>query len=177
MTALISATSLSSGSGPWVALFGHVPEVATPDCGRDGGTCLLYSRRCCGATRQHHVRRERGQFRRVSANVGGTGRGPASVDAHVAADGPPRLLQPLQERPDAGLKFRIVGGCGQEHADASHTLGLLRARRERPCSRRAAEERDELASFAGCTTSGMSKDATFTFEFRHYGDDVESIDS
>ena len=37
---------------------------------------------------QDDVRRERGQFRRVSANVGGIGRGPAGVDPHVAADGP-----------------------------------------------------------------------------------------
>jgi hypothetical protein len=34
---------------------------------------------------------------------------------------------PLQERPDAGLKFRIVRGCGQQHADAPHPVGLLRA--------------------------------------------------
>ena len=45
------------------------------------------------------------------------------------------------ERREAGLKFRIVRGCGQEHADAPHALGLLRARRERPSApprRRAA---------------------------------------
>ena len=78
---------------------------------------------------QDDVRRERGQFRRVSANFGGIGRGPADVDPHVAADGPAQLLQPLMERREAGLKFRIVRGCGQEYADASHTLGLLRARR------------------------------------------------
>ena len=98
-----------------------------------------------GAMGQDDVRRERGQFRRVSANVGGIGRGPAGVDPHVAADGPAQLRQPLQERPDAGLKFRIVRGCGQEHADAPHPLALLRARRERPRRRRAAEQRDELA--------------------------------
>ena len=59
--------------------------------------------------------------------------------------GPAQLLQPLQERRDAGLTFRIVRGCGHEHADAPHPLGLLRARRERPRGRRAAEKRDELA--------------------------------
>ena len=32
-----------------------------------------------------------------------------------------------------------------EHADAPHPLGLLRARRQRPRRRRAAEQRDELA--------------------------------
>ena len=37
-------------------------------------------------------------------------RGPAGVDPHVAAVGPAQLLQPLQERRDAGLIFRIVRG-------------------------------------------------------------------
>src|SRR4029077_17687045 len=78
---------------------------------------------------------------------GGTGSGPAGVDPHVAADGPAQLLQPLQERPDAGLKFRIVRGYGQEYADAPHRLRLLRARSQWPRRRRAAEQRDELASF------------------------------
>src|SRR5215472_6567171 len=40
--------------------------------------------------------------------------------------------------------------CVHEHADASHALALLRARRERPSNRRAAEQRHELApSHAG----------------------------
>src|SRR5262249_14494596 len=37
-------------------------------------------------------------------------------------------------------------GCGQEHADALYALALLRARRERPRCRSAAEQRDELAA-------------------------------
>jgi hypothetical protein len=49
------------------------------------------------------------------------------------------------ERREAGLKFRIVRGCGQEYADAPHPLGLLRPRSQRPRDRRAAEKRDELA--------------------------------
>jgi hypothetical protein len=56
------------------------------------------------------------------------------------------LRQALQERRYAGLKFWIVRGCRKEHADAPHPLGLLRTRRERPHSR-AAEQRDEIASF------------------------------
>ena len=92
----------------------------------------------CG---QDDVRRERDQFRRVSANAVGIACGPASIDPHIAAVGPAQLLQPLQERRDAGLRFRIVRGCGHEHADAPHPLALLRARRERPTQpprRRAA---------------------------------------
>jgi putative ABC transport system substrate-binding protein len=34
------------------------------------------------------IRREPGQFRRMSPNFGGIGRGPARLDLHVAADGP-----------------------------------------------------------------------------------------
>ena len=81
-----------------------------------------------GAMGQDDVGYERGQFRRVSANFGGIGRGPAGVDAYDAADAPAQLLQPLQERPDAGLEFHIVRGCGQEYADAPHTLALLPTR-------------------------------------------------
>ena len=74
----------------------------------------------------------------------GIARGPAGVDPHVAAVGPAQLLQPLQERRDAGLRFRIVRGRGHEHADAPHPLGLLRARRERPRSRRATENTEKF---------------------------------
>jgi hypothetical protein len=66
------------------------------------------------AISQNDVGRERGQLRCVSANVGGIGRSPADVDPHVAANAPAQQRQPLQERPDASLKFRIVRGCRQE---------------------------------------------------------------
>src|SRR6516162_7726055 len=80
------------------------------------------------------------------ANVARISRSPVSVDPHIAADAPPQLLQLLQESADAGLKFWIVGGCGQQYADAPHVLALLRAPRERPRSGSAAEERDEVAA-------------------------------
>ena len=82
----------------------------------------------------------------MPADLVSIGRAPASVDPHVAADGPSQQRQLLQERPDPGLIFRIIRGCGQEHADPTHTLTLLRARRERPSCRSSAEKRDELAS-------------------------------
>jgi hypothetical protein len=50
------------------------------------------------------------------------------------------------ERPDARLPDRIVRNPRHEHANVPQTFRLLRARRERPTSRRAAEQRDELAS-------------------------------
>ena len=58
----------------------------------------------------------------------------------------PNSASACRNAADAGLKFRIVRGCGQEHADAPHPLGLLRARRQRPRRRRAAEQGDELAA-------------------------------
>jgi hypothetical protein len=51
------------------------------------------------------------------------------------------------ERREAGLIFRIVRGCGQENADAPYTLGLLRARHERPRDSCSAKDRNELAPF------------------------------
>ena len=103
-----------------------------------------------GARGQDDVRRERDQFRRVFANVVGIARGPASSrSARCGRSVQPNCCQPLQERRDAGLQFRIVRGRGHEHADAPHPLALLRARRERPRRRRAAEQRDELAPSHG----------------------------
>jgi hypothetical protein len=45
----------------------------------------------------------------------------------------------LEESGDAGLRFLIAGGQVHEHADAAHSLARLRARRERPGRRCAAE--------------------------------------
>jgi hypothetical protein len=54
-------------------------------------------------------------------------------------------LHALLERSDVGLRFRILGRCVHEDANAPGALALLRARRERPRSRHAADKRDELA--------------------------------
>ena len=57
----------------------------------------------------------------------------------------PSLSSPCRNARERRLHFRIVLGEAHEHADAPHPLRLLRARRERPRRRRAAEQRDELA--------------------------------
>src|SRR4029434_2818869 len=69
---------------------------------------------------------------------------PSIVDPHVVADSPAQLLQPLMESCEARLSFSIIGDGIHEHADPAH-LRLLRARRERPHSRRATEQLDEVA--------------------------------
>jgi hypothetical protein len=77
---------------------------------------------------------------------------PAGVDPHVAAINPAQLLQALQECREASLALRIVRRQAHEHANASHLLRLLRARRERPRGR-ADEKRDELAPLYHSITS------------------------
>jgi hypothetical protein len=80
------------------------------------------------------------------------GCGPPIIDPDIAALRPPELLEPLQERGDADLSFPVALGIPHHHADAPHPLGLLRARRERPCDDRAANKRDEFASFHRITS-------------------------
>ena len=82
--------------------------------------------------------------------------GPAGLDPQVAANCPARLLQPLHEGRDAGLRFRLIGRRVHQHANATHSLGLLRARRERPSGCRAADERDELAPPHSITSSARA---------------------
>src|SRR5215813_6365324 len=105
------------------------------------------------ASSQDDVGRECNQFRRVSANALGVARAPADVDANVATVGPAQLRQRLRERQDAPLRYRIVHRETHEHTDPPHPLRLLRARRERPRGRRAAQQGDERASFHSITSS------------------------
>src|SRR5262249_50109695 len=122
--------------------------------------CVGRLLQCCDARtagRQDDIRRQRDQFRREFANAIGIARAPAVIDLHIPADGPARLLQPLMESREACLTFRIIGGEIHQHADAPHPLRLLRARRERPCRRRAAEQRDELAPFHSITSSARAR--------------------
>jgi hypothetical protein len=66
-------------------------------------------------------------------------------------------LEALQQRCDIGLSSRITLGVSHEHADAPHPLGRPRPRRERRCSRRAAEQYDEVAPSQSITSSARSR--------------------
>src|SRR5262245_50703297 len=92
------------------------------------------------------VRRERDQFRRMSPNLSDIGGGPARIDPYVATYSPTQQSQPLMERCEASLEYRIACGCGQEHADAPHAPVLLRPRCQRPHRCPATEQSDELAA-------------------------------
>src|SRR5262249_8577366 len=75
----------------------------------------------------------------------GVAEAPLKIDLNIAADGPAALLESIPERCGAELTFRIILGVEHQHADASHALALLGARRQRPRRRRTAEQRDERA--------------------------------
>jgi hypothetical protein len=72
--------------------------------------------------------------------------GPTKVHPHVAAIGPTQARKRLRKRREATLNLRIVFVARHEHADAPHTVALLRARHKRP--RRRASERDY--EFSSC---------------------------
>ena len=79
---------------------------------------------------------------RLGGNVLGIARAPDHLDPRALLR-PTKLAQALPERCNADARVRVALDA-HEHADPSHALGLLRARRERP-RRRAAEECDEVA--------------------------------
>src|SRR5262249_46609676 len=71
---------------------------------------------------------------------------PSKVHPHVTAVGPTQACKRLNERGEVSLRHGIVFVVRIEHADAPDALALLRPGHERPCRRRAAKERDELAA-------------------------------
>jgi hypothetical protein len=81
-----------------------------------------------GAWGQDDIRRQCYQFGGMPANGIGIRRCPAGIDLHISADAPSPRLQTLQEGAEPRLVMRIVSRCGEEHADAAHTLALLRVR-------------------------------------------------
>src|SRR5262249_61891503 len=91
--------------------------------------------------------------REIAGDVAGS---PAVIDAHIAADDPAHLAEPLQEGCVAGLVFRIIRYPRHEHAKAPYARRRLRTRSERPC-RRATEQRDELATRHSITSSARAR--------------------
>src|SRR6516162_1496010 len=79
------------------------------------------------------------QFGRKAASAVKIAPSPASVDPDVEALRPPGLQQPLPECGGKGLSFLVALDMHHQQPDPPHALALLRPRRERPRSRRAAE--------------------------------------
>src|SRR5262245_40617272 len=91
------------------------------------------------------IRLHSGELACIEAGAIGIAAGPTKLHPHVTAIDPSQLLQPLLQGRHATLPLRVVLGEDGEHADPARLVRLLRPRRERPCGRRAAEQRDELA--------------------------------
>jgi hypothetical protein len=89
---------------------------------------------------------------RVLAEAFGITRAPAYVQVRVATIDPAQLHKPLHERTEASAPLRIVLAHIHQHTDPPHPFRLLRARRERPCHRRTAEQCDELATLHSFTS-------------------------
>src|SRR6516165_12324441 len=72
---------------------------------------------------------------------------PAKFDPKITAIHPSQLRERTPECREVRLHSRIALRIAHQHTDPPYLLGLLRLRDRRPHSRRAAEQRDELAPF------------------------------
>ena len=70
---------------------------------------------------------------------------PANIDLEIAPLAPTQTFQALPEHSNPGLHIPIALSEIVQHRDPADTLALLRAPRQRPRGRRAAEQGDELA--------------------------------
>ena len=68
----------------------------------------------------------------------------------------PNCCNACRNAASRACKSGSFAACGKEYADAPHPLGLLRACCQRPCGRRATQERDELAPPHSITSSARS---------------------
>src|SRR5262249_19663346 len=80
---------------------------------------------------------------------------PAIVDGDGAALDPTEFAQSLDKGGDAQALERTR--VGTQISDGRHLPRLLRARRERPRRRSAAEECDELAALHSITSSAVAR--------------------
>src|SRR5262245_35308646 len=114
---------------------------------------------CWGHVTNNYVRLQCDQRLREGLDPGGIAGGPAMIKSKVAALHPSQFLERLMERLHHRLRFQIAFGKVRQHANSPYALGLLRARRERPRSRRAGDERYKLPAFHSSNSSArMSRD-------------------
>src|SRR4029077_18774397 len=75
---------------------------------------------------------------------------------------PSQLGEPLAESSIPGLGLRIGLGKRAQNAETPHPLGLLRMRDQRPCDRRAASERNEVAPSHCHPSSGLTPKTNYS---------------
>jgi hypothetical protein len=67
-----------------------------------------------------------------------------------------KFAEAKSERLNKRLVVHVGGGTNREETYPNWIFRLLPARRERPCDRRAAEKRDEIASLHSITSSASA---------------------
>ena len=138
-----------TGDQPVTDRIGH-----PPDDDRNGSGCLLSRAARRRAHCNDHIDVASHQ---VSCQLGQPIQfpiGKSAFDGDVLSLDVTKVAQPLQERVETCGNLHWAG---HQRADPRHLLQLLRACRERPGGRRAAEKRDELASSHSITSSGRSR--------------------
>src|SRR5215471_2806107 len=122
----------------------------------DGASFLQQHRRSWCGMRKNEVRMQRDEFFRESLPFFRVvGWCPARIDRDFLALYPPELLEFLPESRDVCLCFPVALRIAHQRSYPPHPVSLLRARRERPRGRRAAQQRDELAALHSITSSAM----------------------
>ena len=83
---------------------------------------------------------------------------PAILDRDIAALAPAQLTQPLHK---GGCPLALCRSRTRaQESDGRQLRSLLCTSRERPCSGRAAEQRDELAALHSITSSARARNAS-----------------
>src|SRR5262249_22477897 len=90
------------------------------------------------------VRRETQQLRGRGTYPTAVARTPLDINLNIGVDSPAEFLESLPEPCSPELSFPIVLGVKHQHANPPHAPRLLRARRERPRNRRAANKSEEF---------------------------------
>ena len=106
----------------------------------------------CGSRRDNDIDLEPNELGRDLGEALAASLRPAILDRDGATLDPAEFAQPLHKGGDPLARDRRRGRA--QEPDGRQLRRLLRTRRERPCSRRAAEERDELPSPHGIDPGG-----------------------
>jgi hypothetical protein len=94
----------------------------------------------------------------------------AVVKANIVILSPTQLLHLLLEHLSVGLTFRIIPGAAKKHANVFYPIRLLRFRGERPRSRNATNQCDELAPLH-CQPRAQDRAAAGNMIIVRYADD------